>query len=305
MNSDDVLRSRLIMPANNQKFVSKAKLRNADAIVLDLEDSVPVDEKIKARKNILNSIADVGSTGSKVYVRVNNDDKYLMDEVEAIICKELYGIYLPAVQNGDIVKQIDKKLSEMEKINQLEDGLIKISIAVEDAIGVLNIDEILSVSNRIDTITLGSEDFSKDTGIKINEDTKSAYISIFTNIILHAKKYNITPMGLMGSIANYKDEDSMEKIAKNSYNHGFKGASCIHPTMVEILNEQFSPENSEIDEAKNIIDNFESALNLGKAATTYNDRMIDYPHYYQAKSLIDNYLSILDFEKSKKELRDK
>lgn len=305
MNNFEVMRSRLIMPANNLKFISKAKFRNADAIVLDLEDSVPIEEKLNARKNIKESIKDVGSTGSKVYVRVNNDEKYLMNEIEDVTCKDLYGIYLPAVQNEQTIKSIDEKLTIIEEKKDLERGSFKISIAVEDAVGVLNIDSILSSSRRIDSITLGSEDFSADSGIKIGDSTKSAYISIFTNIILHARKHEVKPMGLIGSIANYKDEENMKRIAKISYEHGFEGASCIHPTMVEILNEQFSPGFDDIKEAKNIVDNFESALKEGKAATTYNNRMIDYPHYYQSKKLLNKYNSINNLEVLKDNLRNK
>lgn len=305
MNKFEIMRSRLIMPANNLKFISKAKLRNADAIVLDLEDSIPIDEKVEARKNIIHSIREAGSTGSKIYVRVNNDEKYLMDEIEAIACKELYGIYLPDVQDKQVIESVDAKLTVMEKNIQLEKGTLKISIAVEDAKGVLNIDSILSSSARIDSVTLGSEDFSSNTGIKISDYTKSAYISIFTNIILHARKYNIKPLGLIGSIANYKDEESMHRIAKISYDHGLEGASCIHPTMVGILNKQFTPEEDAIEEARNIIEKFESALKFGKAATTYKNRMIDYPHYYQSKDLIDKYTAIKNFEDFKNKLRNK
>lgn len=305
MDSFKVLRSRLIMPANNPKFISKAKLRNADAIVLDLEDSVPLEEKVSARKNIVENIKEVGSTGSKVYVRVNNLEEYLMDEIEEVTCKELHGIYLPGVQDKQVIKNVDEKLNLIEKNNQFENGTFKLSIAVEDAKGFLNIDSILSESNRIDTVTLGSEDFSNDTGIKMTESTKSAYISLFTNIILYARKYGVKPLGLIGSITNYKDIDGMREKAKVSYEHGFEGASCVHPTMVEILNEEFSPEEEDINEAKNIVAEFESALGLGKAATTYNNKMIDYPHYYQAKKLLNNHLSIINFEKIKKELRNK
>jgi citrate lyase subunit beta/citryl-CoA lyase len=296
-----LIRSRLIMPANNKKFIEKAPFRNADALVLDLEDSVPDNEKKETRKKLQDYIKYLNKSASKIYVRVNNKKDFLEEDIKAAVCEGLFGIYLPDVQSAEDVIEVEKIIEDLEMKNGLQENYLKISILIESANGYIEMDKILESSNRIDTVTIGLEDFSKDTGIEITPLTHSSIISIFTNIVIYARKHNIIPMGLIGSISNFNDLENMKEIIQISKLHGLQGASCVHPKVVDFLNKGFSPSYEKVEEAKELIEVFESALNKGTAAITFRNRMVDIPHYEEAKSLINKYHEILKFEKFKEE----
>ena len=110
---EQVRRSRLIMPANSAKFVEKAWQRNADAIVLDLEDSVPITEKAATRQRIKEQVALAGKGGSDVLVRVNNDSRWLRDDVEAAVWPEVVGIVLPKVESGVELRQVEQQIARL------------------------------------------------------------------------------------------------------------------------------------------------------------------------------------------------
>lgn len=301
---DLVRRSRLIMPANQRKSVNNAYLRNADTIVLDLEDSVPQSEKAAARNALRELIGVAGQGGSDVFVRVNTTEEMLTADVKGAVWPGLTGIYLPKTESAGQVQALEKLIAQLEKERGIPAGHIKISIIIETAKGYINVNEIAQASARVDTLTLGMEDFLRDMGMVANEDTYYALLAPRLQIALVARAHGKAPMGLFGSLANYRDGKAFEKSALLAYQHGFLGASCIHPGNVEILNRCFSPQQEEIDRSRRIIAAFEAALAQGKAATTFEGKMIDYVHYDQAKALLARQQTIEAFELRKKQARE-
>ena len=166
-----IRRSRLIMPANEKKYVEKAHMRNADAVVLDLEDSVPVSEKVATRAVLKESIPVVGRGGSDVLVRVNHTDELLKGDVEASVWPGLDGIFFPKVETGDQVRDLDRLLADLERKRGIPPGHVKISVIAETLKGYLNVQEITGASDRIDSLSLGTEDFATNTGMELSEDT--------------------------------------------------------------------------------------------------------------------------------------
>ena len=158
-----IRRSRLIMPANEPKYVEKAHLRNADAVALDLEDSVPVSEKVATRAVLKDAIPLVGRCGSDVLVRVNNTEELLRGDVEAAVWPGLSGIFFPKVESGRQVQDLDRLLTELEQKRGIPHGQVKISVIAETLTGYLNVREITSASERIDSLSLGTEDFATNT----------------------------------------------------------------------------------------------------------------------------------------------
>jgi citrate lyase subunit beta/citryl-CoA lyase len=159
-----IRRSRLIMPANERKYIEKAHLRNADAIVLDLEDSVPVSEKVATRGVLKESILLAGKSGSDVLVRVNNTDELLRGDVEASVWPGLDGIFFPKVETGAQVRDLDRLLTELERKRGIPAGKVKISVIAETLTGYLNVQESIQGSDRVDCLSLGTEDFATNTG---------------------------------------------------------------------------------------------------------------------------------------------
>ncbi|WP_226036077.1 HpcH/HpaI aldolase/citrate lyase family protein [Aquibacillus saliphilus] len=299
-----IRRSRLIIPANKNRFFEKAYLRNADAIVLDLEDSIPTLEKKSTRTNIKDIIPIVSRGGSDVLVRVNNTDELLQQDIEASVCGELMGIYLPKVETIEQVENVESLLNKLEKEREIPLGQIKLGITIETTKGYLNMKEIAQSSERIDSITLGTEDFSVDSGIEISTETENGFLIPRMQVVLVARAYNKLPLGLMGSISNYNDLNDIKRNATLAYKHGFLGASCVHPKNVAILNQSFSPTEEEVVFAERVVEKIEMSLEQGSATNTLDNKMIDYAHYEKAKKVLDRHNKILKFELKKKQARE-
>ena len=298
-----IRRSRLIMPANERKYVEKAHLRNADAVVLDLEDSVPVSEKVATRAVLKEAIPLAGRGGSDVLVRVNHTDELLKGDVEASVWPGLDGIFFPKVETGEQVRALDRLLTDLEQKRGIPRGHVKISVIAETLKGYLNVEEIARASERIDSLSLGTEDFATNTGMELSEATYHGWLIPRMQIVFVARAYDQLPLGLVGSMAAFSDTVGFEKLAVLSYKHGFLGSSCIHPGNVEILNRCFSPTQEAIDYSRKLIDAFEKSLAAGRASAAMDGRMIDYPHYEKAKQILTRCAKIEALEQKKKTAR--
>src|SRR5699024_6942979 len=161
----------------------------------------------------------------------------------------------------------------------------------------------LQSCSRIQSVSLGAEDFAEDLQMKINESTAEALKNIRMQICIAARAHGIVPMGLMSSIANYKDLEEIASSARLAYEHGFDGNSCVHPSNVEILNNAFMPNKEEVIEAKQIIEVFDEAIGEGKASINFKGKMIDIPHYEKAKSILARHENYMRFEAEKRKAR--
>lgn len=296
-------RSRLIMPVLNERFVQKAPLRNADIIVLDLEDSVPYTRKIEARSYLTNGVEIASKGGSAVYVRVNNTEELLWDDIQASISPRLMGIYIPKVESAEQIKEIDTFLTHLEAQHGFKGSSIQLAVLIETAKGYINLASILQSSNRIQSVSLGAEDFVEDLQMKINGSTAEALKNIRMQICITARAYGVVPMGLMSSIANYMDLEEIANGARLAYEHGFAGNSCVHPSNVEVFNEAFMPDREEVAEAKQLVETFEKAVREGFAAINFKGKMIDIPHYEKAKRIHAQFEIYRQYEGMKKEAR--
>ncbi len=299
-----VRRSRLIMPANAPKFTGKAFSRNADAVVLDLEDSVPVSEKAATRKLIKELIPNVARGGSDVFVRVNNTSGMLNDDITASVWPGLAGFIIPKVESADEIGRIEQLIVKLEKERNISDGTIVISVLIESGRGYLNMAHIAGASDRVDSLTLGNEDFLREMGITESADTYQGLLVARMQLLFTARAYGKMPMGLLGSLANYGDPDAFEKSAVLAYRHGFLGASCIHPGNVEVLNMAFSPGVEEVERSEKIVFAMNEAIAAGKASTSFEGKMIDYVHLDRAKQLLSRSARIAAFEQKKKLARE-
>lgn len=299
-----VRRSRLIMPANTSKFLEKAYLRNADAVVLDLEDSIPLAEKLSTRALIKDWIPEVGKGGSDVLVRVNNTQELLQGDIEAAVWPGVAGIIIPKVENAAEVQAIEQFIAELESRRDIPEGQINMSILIESCKGYLNMSEIAGACDRIDSLTIGNEDFLREAGMVETEDTYHALLIPRVQLVLTARAYQKMPMGLIGSLANYGDDKSFARSVSLAYKHGYLGASCINPRNVETLNTWFSPSPEEVERSERLIDALDTALAVGRAATTFEGKMIDYVHYERAKQVIERQDLIKRFELKKKLARE-
>ncbi|MFD1415789.1 HpcH/HpaI aldolase/citrate lyase family protein [Oceanobacillus jeddahense] len=298
-NENMIVRSRLVIPINVNKFVQKANKRNADVIVLDLEDSIPYEEKEHARTLIPDAVQTISSLITPIYIRVNSEEDFLYKDIEKSVREGVSGIVVPKVESGHEIEKIDQWITELEKKANLAVGQFKISVLIETAKGFLDVADILKASKRIDTVSIGMEDLASDLGIILNQQTVASLNYFRLKLITVARAYHVIPLGLMGSLANYTDLDSYRKYAREAFELGFRGSSCIHPSQVEILNKSFKYNEEEINQARKIVNVFNNALAQGRASASYDGKMIDYPHYKKYQQIIDEYERVEKYERLK------
>jgi citrate lyase subunit beta / citryl-CoA lyase len=281
-----VQRSLLILPVNVPRFIEKAHLRGADAIVLDLEDSIPLNQKESARGMVEQSIKMVGRAGAEVFVRVNNEPVFFERDVDAALHHGLHAIFLPKVESPDDVRKTEALISRLESDRGIENGSIKLSLHIESPKGLLRIQEIVTAGTRIESMSLGMDDYCFELGVAPSPEGTELFFPLVT-LVTVSKAMGIKPMGILGSVAGYKDREGFRRAAERGRNLGCTGAFCIHPDQVDILNSVFSPADDQIEHAKKVITIFEEAMARGRASTTLDDRMVDTPVYKRALKALE------------------
>ncbi|WP_126424877.1 HpcH/HpaI aldolase/citrate lyase family protein [Brevibacillus marinus] len=292
-----VRRSTLILPVNRPQFVAKSWQRGADAILLDLEDSIPDSEKAEARKRVREAIQIAGQGGGDVLVRINNSSGW-EDDLEASIHPGLHGIVIPKVESVSQVNEIETVIEALEKSRGLPVGSIKLGLLIETAQGFSRIFQIATASKRVETINLGTEDFTLDLQMELEDGTELMYPKMQT--IIAASLAGIQPLGLLGSIANFRDVEGLYVQARKSYKFGFKGASCIHPAQVPVYNQAFSPAMEDLDYARKVIEAYEESQQRGVGATSLDGKMIDFPVVKRARAVIERQQAIELMEQRKR-----
>lgn len=286
-----VWRSLLYVPAHVERFVAKAHLRGADAIQLDLEDSVPASEKDEARRGVPGAAALVARGGADVVVRINRPWRLSLRDLEAVICPDVQAVALPKVDSADHVRMADEVMSELESERGMAAGSTRIIAMVETAAGFFQVDGIATSSPRVAALTLGSEDFAVELGVEPDPDVM-AYPK--QQVVIAARAAGVSPIGLVGTLAGFDDLAGFREVVRRSRRLGCEGASAIHPGQVPILNEEFSPSPAEVEHAKRVVDEYDAAVADGRGAVAVDGKMVDVPVVVRARRLLDRHRRILD-----------
>lgn len=284
MNDDLPLwRSMLFVPANVERFINGAADRGADALILDLEDSVPLTEKTKARENILSSARKVSRNGADVVVRINNEPELTILDLEACVSNTVQAICIPKVASADELQKISETIDRFEQLKKIPKGQTRIIALIETPDALFHLQEIARSTPRLVAMILGSEDFSTAVGMV---PTPEALLYPNQQVLFAARSANIIPLGFIASIAEYSDLNAFRELIRRSASLGFQGGFCIHPDQVQIMNEEFSPSSKEVSDAEALIDIYEDALKQGCGTVSFKGKMIDTPVVNRAKNLI-------------------
>jgi citrate lyase subunit beta/citryl-CoA lyase len=271
------LRTALFAPGNRPERVEKAIDSNADAVIIDLEDAVPISEKEKARPLVRAGIDK--AIGKKVYVRVNSlTTAYCNEDLEAVVCKNLTGIMLPKVESPKDILDIDKLLTDLEKKTALSSGSLEVISICESAKGLEEIYHIVSVKlnhQRNLVVAFGAADFTLDLGVNLTREGKELDYPR-TRIPIACRAAGIMPPLDTPWMLDIKDIDGLIADAKKAKAYGFQGKILIHPNQIQPCHDVFTPTDEEIIYAKKIIAAFEEAEREGKAAIQLDGKFIDY-----------------------------
>jgi citrate lyase subunit beta/citryl-CoA lyase len=293
-----IRRSTLILPVNVPRFVEKAYLRNADAIMLDLEDAVPQQEKEAARRLVGDALPVVARGGAETYVRVNHDATLLRDDLAASIHPGLDGICFPKTESAEEVQRLDADIADLERRRGITPGRIMLVLLIESPRGLLNLEAIAAASARIRSISLGPEDYCLTLGVEPSADGLELLYGV-SKVVTVCKAFGISPAGLLGSIAGFRDLAAFERSAARARDLGCEGASCIHPDQVAVLNRVFSPPPEKVAYARAAAEAFEEGLKRGTASVNVAGAMVDIPVYRRAKHILEQAAAIARVEKRK------
>ena len=284
-----VWRSMLFVPVTVRKFVDGAAKRGADAIILDLEDSVPVAEKPRARSLLQEAAEIVARGGADVVVRINRPLRMAIADIEAAVSPRVAALALPKIESAEHLCLLAEVVDEVEAERGVAPGTIKLLAMVETASAFFRMAEIARAHPRLVAMTLGAEDFALSVGM-IPEAEGLFFPK--QQMIIAARAAGIMPLGFLGTVADFRDLEAFRATLKRSRRLGFMGASVIHPAQVPILNEEFAPTAEEVAHAERLVTAYDKATAEGVGAIVVDGKMIDVPVVERAQALLARYRAI-------------
>jgi len=276
-------RSLLFCPANSERFIARAHTRGADAIILDLEDSVAPAEKAGARAAVACAARRIHAGGPEVLVRINRELDLAVQDIDAALCADVEGLVLPKVKGPEHVQLISELLAVREMERALPVGHTRLLVLVETAAALAKLNEIATADPRVVGLAVGGEDLATDLDAEPTAD--SLYVAKMLGVHA-ARAAGILPIGVLASVANIERLDQYEAMLVRSRALGFAGATCVHPSHVPLLNTAFAPRSAEVDRARRIVDAFEAAGRDGTGVILFEGSMIDKPIIIRAQRLL-------------------
>jgi len=270
-----MIRSLLYVPAHSERFLAKAHERGADAIILDLEDAVPAEHKSAARDALPLSVTAVRRGGAQVFVRINPGFGRAADAVAA--CRAgADAIYVPKVSGPEELVELDALLAPVER--ELGRDSMRFVALLEDPAAVLNA-RAIAAAPRLLALSTGGEDLALAL-----RATPTPEVLRFPKLLVHyaAKAQGLLSFGLLRSTADYSDLDAIAAAVVEAREHGFDGATCVHPSLVPLLNGGFSPTPEELNWAHRVITRAEGE----PGPFALDGRMVDAPVIARARNLL-------------------
>lgn len=279
-----LLRSLLFVPGNKENMLEKALTFRPDALIPDMEDSVPTAEKAKARAVIKSFLPKLAASGVPVIPRVNSlDTEWIEADLAAVVGPNIHGISVGKVDVPDDIAAISDLITELEKNAGVETGSLRLIPWLESAKAIVHCYEICSSSPRIIGVAFGGEDFTHDMGIERLEDESE--VAFPRNVLcIAARAANIAALDT--PYFRFKDEDGLRANIELAKQTGFKGKFAIHPAQIEAINAGFSPSEAEIEHARRIVAAFEEAERRGRGSTSLDGKVIDVPVVKRARAVL-------------------
>ena len=291
-----VWRSALYVPANVPRFIDGAHKRGADAIIVDLEDSVPFAERPAARRDLAATAENVARGGSDVIVRINRPWRQTMLDLEAAIAPRVKALAVTKVDSADHIRLIAEVVSELEAERGMAVGTTQFIAMIETPAAWFEMPEIAQADKRIVALTLGGEDFALTMGML---PTAEALFMPKQQLAIAARAAGILPLGFIGTVADYKDLDAFRETVRRSRRLGFRGASVIHPAQIPILNAEFAPPAEDVASARKIVAAYDEAVAAGRGSISVDGKMIDVPVVLRAQEVLAIHEAIREREARK------
>jgi citrate lyase subunit beta/citryl-CoA lyase len=281
-----VSRSLLFVPADSERKLAKAQSTGADALILDLEDSVTRENRPRARELAREFLAT--ATDQEIWIRINPlQQEDALNDLRATVRATLRGIVLPKPVGAEDANRLSKLLDVLEQEHELPPESVKIlPIATERPAAMFRLHEYASATRRIAALTWGAEDLSSALGASANRDDNGKWLAPYElarTLCLYAASAAGVP-AIDTVFTDFSDTSGLQQAAAEARRDGFGGMLAIHPNQVEIINAAFVPSTEEIVRAQSIVRLF--AENPDSGVLQLDGEMVDRPHLVQARKIL-------------------
>ncbi len=288
--------TRLYLPGNTPSLMINAGIHKPNAIILDLEDAVAVDKKNEARFLVRNTLRALDFLGTERMVRINQLPAGLND-LDYIIPHNVNVVLVPKCESAHQLHEVNNHIIAIQNRLKINSSVWLMPI-IESALGVMHAFEIAKAANNVVAIAIGLEDYTADLGVnRTPEGTESLFAR--SMVINACKAAGIQPIDSVFS--DVADMEALKKNVLQSKALGFEGMGCIHPRQIRIIEDNFAPDEREIDKAKKIVLAFEEASKKGLGVVSLGTKMIDAPVVKRAQRSIDLALALGKLKKNWKE----
>jgi len=277
-------RSRLYLPGNEPKFMLNARIHQPDAVILDLEDSVPPADKDAALLVVRNALYALDFGDCERMVRINPLPAGLA-EIDALVPAGVNVILIPKCESAEQVKDVDARISSAlstldSRLSTLDTFLMPI---IETCEGMFRAREMAGASPRVVALTYGLEDYILDLGgVKTPTGLESLWAR--SQVVNAAKAAGVQAIDTV--FADVEDIEALRASCRAAKELGFEGKGCIHPRQVSVVNEEFTPSPAEIEKARVIVQAFKEAQAEGRNVVCVGSKMIDPPVVERARRII-------------------
>ena len=273
-------RTLLFAPGSRPELLAKAQLGDADAMNFDLEDSVPLNAKDEARKNIADALA--AGLKKPMFLRISNPragdfmaDLQVLANASSLV--NVAGVVLPKADDADDIQAVAKALKDVESKHNMQEGTLSILPLIETCLGLRNGFDIAKASTRVIGMALASAeqgDFMVDLGGRWTPRSLAlAYPR--SKLVVDARAAGVQWL-VDGVFMNLKDTDMLREECLIARELGFVGKMAIHPTQVDVMHTVFSPSELEVAYARGLIAAFRDGEARGVGAVKYEGMMVDY-----------------------------
>lgn len=270
-------RSALFVPGNRPEWIQKAVGYGADALILDLEDSVPDREKAAARPIVKAGIQALKAKGQASSVRINGFATGLtLDDLEGVLCPELESVSLPKVETVADMNELDALLTHLERRLGIPIGQVETPLGCETAKAMRNVYEIATSCRRVKRVGLAAGpggDAARAIGYQWSKEGMET-LFLRSKLVLDARAAGIQ-YPTISSWWNIKDLEGLERDSRWNRSLGYRGQTVMHPSHVPIVNRVYTPTADEIAFHKGLLQAMEDARARGIAAVTYKGDMVD------------------------------
>lgn len=274
----------LYIPGNNPAMIQQGGIYGADSILLDLEDSVSLNQKDSARLLVRNMIKSVDFYDTEVCVRINHlSTPFGLPDLEEIVPLQPSAIRYPKTETVEELKNLLEIIGKIENKYNLSHSNMTVHAMIETAMGVQNVFGIASTFARIDAITVGGQDLTSDMNIAYTQDGTGIDFAR-KRIVMAAKASHIDVLDTIFPDVN--DEEGLRKETEYAKKIGFTGKAVINPRQIDIIHEVFTPTEEEIRKAYRIVKESRANAAAGIGVFAIDGKMIDAPVVHRAEYIL-------------------